>query len=65
MKYLSPDCAAWAKDKLNGFEFPSGYRLQVRYAQASSGPLSSRTSQGSLRYLSLTMCSYRGFRIYM
>ena len=31
MRYSSPKCAAYAKDKLNGFEYPTGYRLSVRY----------------------------------
>ena len=36
MRYSSPMCAAWAKDKLNGFEYPTGYRLAVRYPPGSS-----------------------------
>ena len=31
VRYQSPKCAAYAKDKLNGFEYPTGYRLSVRY----------------------------------
>ena len=36
VRYSSSTCAAYAKDKLNGFEYPTGYRLAVRYPPGSS-----------------------------
>ncbi|XP_052683190.1 RNA-binding protein 45-like [Crassostrea angulata] len=31
-RYISPQCANYARDKLNGFEYPIGSRLLVRFA---------------------------------
>lgn len=31
-RYVSAQCAAYARDKLNGFEYPIGSRLMVRFA---------------------------------
>lgn len=31
IKYTSAQCAAYAKDRLDGFEYPPGYRMAVRY----------------------------------
>lgn len=31
-RYISPQCANYARDKLNGFEYPIGSRLMVRFA---------------------------------
>jgi len=40
-RYTTPQCASYARDKLDGFEYPIGSRLIVRYADgpsASSDP---------------------------
>ncbi|XP_048754378.1 RNA-binding protein 45-like isoform X2 [Ostrea edulis] len=32
-RYVSPQCASYARDKLHGFEYPIGSRLMVRFAE--------------------------------
>ncbi|XP_074658938.1 RNA-binding protein 45-like isoform X2 [Tubulanus polymorphus] len=34
--YVSPQCAAYALQKLNGFEYPPNYQISVRYAESSN-----------------------------
>ena len=31
VKYSSAQCASYARDKLDSFEYPTGYRVAVRY----------------------------------
>ncbi|KAK3587925.1 hypothetical protein CHS0354_014444 [Potamilus streckersoni] len=38
VRYATPQCAAYAKDKLDGFEYPLGSRLIVRFADAPNVP---------------------------
>ena len=33
MRYVSPDCAAFAVDRLHGFEYPIGFPLSVSFAK--------------------------------
>jgi len=37
VQYDSPEAAAYAKQKLDGFEYPPGYRLAVRYYRGGQG----------------------------
>ena len=36
-RYSSPQCAAYAKDKLHGFEYPLGSPLHVQLAEDGQG----------------------------
>ncbi|XP_076473012.1 RNA-binding protein 45-like isoform X2 [Babylonia areolata] len=36
-RYATPQCAAYARDKLNGFEYPIGSQLMVQFADESAG----------------------------
>ena len=36
IQYSHPSCAAYAKNKLNGFEYPPGFRISVRYPPGDS-----------------------------
>ncbi len=31
VQYTHPSCAAYAREKLNAFEYPPGFRISVRY----------------------------------
>lgn len=35
VRYSSSQCAAYARDKMDGFEYPPGYRIACRYAGAN------------------------------
>lgn len=38
-RFTSPQCASYARDKLNGFEYPIGSPLAVRFAEEQArGP---------------------------
>ena len=37
-RYATPQCAAYARDKLNGFEYPIGSQLMVQLAEESAQP---------------------------
>ena len=36
VRYVSPDCAAFAVDRLHGFEYPIGFPLSVSFAKPGS-----------------------------
>ena len=36
VRYQTPSCAAYAKDKLSGFEYPTGQHIVVRYPEQGS-----------------------------
>ena len=37
-RYTSPQCASFARDKLNGFEYPIGSPLVVRFTDEQQRP---------------------------
>ncbi|ESP01921.1 hypothetical protein LOTGIDRAFT_92684, partial [Lottia gigantea] len=47
VRYTSPQCAAYARDKLDGFEYPIGSRLMVRYPEEGT----EARGYGSKRYV--------------
>ncbi|ESO84440.1 hypothetical protein LOTGIDRAFT_176124 [Lottia gigantea] len=49
VRYTSPQCAAYARDKLDGFEYPIGSRLMVRYPEEGT----EARGYGSKRYVCL------------
>ena len=58
MRYSSSKCAAYAKEKLNGFEYPTGYRLSVRYPGGQSGGQSAGAGDGYGRHGYVFFCRY-------
>ena len=45
-RYTSAQCASYARDKLNGFEYPIGSPLVVRYADEPPRPPDLRSLGG-------------------
>lgn len=37
-RYATPQCAAYARDKLHGFEYPIGSQLMVQLAEENMQP---------------------------
>lgn len=37
-RYATPQCAAYARDKLHGFEYPIGSQLMVQLAEETMQP---------------------------
>ena len=62
VRYSSSKCAAYAKDKLNGFEYPTGYRLSVRYPGQSAAAGDGYARHGCVFFVDMLRKKERKFQ---